>query len=790
MKFSEKWLREWIDPPIDTNTLCDQLTMAGLEVDGVEPACPEFTGVVIAEVKSVQKHPDADKLSVCQVDSGEAELTIVCGAPNVREGMKTALAKVGARLPGKPELKAAELKGVLSQGMLCSASELGLGEDHAGIMDLPAGLKRGALLSEIIEADDTIIEISLTPNRGDCLSIKGIAREVSVLNQLELDDGKIKAVKPTIKHQRDVILQAEEGCARYCGRVIENVNTTVPSPLWLVERLRRSGVRSINIVVDITNYVMLELGQPMHAFDNERLQDAIVVRYPNTKERLTLLDEETYDLNENTLVIADASGPLAMAGIMGGLDSAVNGETRHIFLESAFFAPEAIIGKARQYGLHTDSSHRFERGVDPQLQSIAIERATALILELCGGEPGPVIEAKNEQRLPQNPAVTLRKERITHVLGIELEDTFIEAALDKLGMQYKSNKKQWLVTAPSHRFDINIEVDLIEELVRVYGYNAVVPAVPATNMKLKPADAMGAALEGLRATLVNRDFQEIISYSFVDPELNKLLNEKEKGMLLANPISPELAEMRMSLWPGLLTTLQYNLKRQQSRVRLFETGLTFKGQEDLRQELHISGLVYGNKYNKQWDINNSLCDLYDLKKDIQCLLQAFAADAAVDFRPGQHAMLHPGQTVEVFLHDELAGILGQLHPRIRAGLDVPNDIYLFEIKLKSLLAGKAVRYQPISRFPAVARDIAVVIDDEVALADVVADIKKSATNLLTNLELFDVYHGEGIEKGKKSLALGLTFQATSSTLKDEEVGAIMENILAGLKNKFGAKLRE
>ncbi len=791
MKFSEQWLRQWIDPPIDSDTLCEQITMAGLEVDGVEPACQEFSDVVVAEVKTVEKHPDADRLHVCQVDDGNEELTIVCGAPNVRPGLKTALARVGASLPGMPKLKAAKLKGVLSHGMLCSARELGLGDDHDGIMELPEAEQTGQQLAELVGKGDRIIEISLTPNRGDCLSIRGIAREVAVLNQMPFVDSHADT-EPDIasQQQRDVNVAEPVSCPRYCGRIIEAVDTGVQTPLWMVERLRRSGIRSINIVVDITNYVMLELGQPMHAFDNDKLNGAIQVRFPAKNEQVTLLDEEAYELNPDTLVIADDSGPLAMAGIMGGLNSAVGDNTSTLFLESAFFAPEAIIGKARQYGLHTDSSHRFERGVDPQLCIEAIKLATVLILEHCGGQAGPVTAVSDEQQIPENPSITLRKDRIQRLLGLELDDAFISNTLDTLGMQSQFDKNQWVVKAPSHRFDINIEADLIEELVRIHGYNEVQPAAVPASLKIKRPDTSLNSLATLRNTLVNRDYQEIISYSFVAPELNKLLKVKDKGLALANPISPELGEMRQSLWPGLLNTLQYNVKRQQSRVRLFETGLIFSGAENLRQYPVLSGIMYGNKYNKQWDINNTLCDLYDLKQDVQALLKAsFAADS-LDFRSGEHAMLHPGQTVRVVVGDEDIGIFGQLHPRVKAELGIPNDVYLFEFIINKLSITKPIKYQPISRYPAVARDIAIVLDDSIALAEVLAEIKKSATNLLTNLELFDVYHGEGIEKGKKSLALGLTFQTTSSTLKDEEVEAIMKEVIAGLNDKFGATLRE
>ncbi|MEM7026932.1 MAG: phenylalanine--tRNA ligase subunit beta [Pseudomonadota bacterium] len=790
MKFSENWLREWVNPDINTDELCAQLTMAGLEVDGVEAASADISDVVVAEVKTVEPHPEADKLTICQVDNGKEELTIVCGAPNVRQGLKTALANVGASLPAMEKLKPANLKGVTSNGMLCSARELGLGEDHDGILELPIDFEVGTDVKVAMDANDQIIEISLTPNRGDCLSIKGIAREVAVLKQLNFKQIEIDAIQSTSSQIRNVRLEADDACARYCGRVIESIDASVATPLWLKERLRRSGVRDINIIVDITNYVMLELGQPMHAFDQDKLNGDIAIRYATEGEEIQLLDESHQQLQADTLLIADESGPIAMAGIMGGQDSAVLEDSNTIFLESAFFLPEAIIGKARQYGLHTDSSHRFERGVDPQIQTQALERATALIIEYCGGNPGPVTEQRFEAGLPSNPEVILRKKRVTDLLGEELSECFIEEVLDNLEIEHNKNKNQWVTKAPSHRFDIKIEADLIEELIRIHGYNEVKPVAPLSRLSMKQLDQEQNLKERIRSTLVNREYQEIISYSFIDPELNKLLKSKEETMFLANPISPDLAEMRTSLWPGLITTLQYNLKRQQNRIRLFETGLVFQGMKDLKQSTMLAGCIYGNKYKKQWDINNSSCDLYDIKKDVECLLATnfFAKD--LDYAKGNHPILHPGQCVSVKYRGHEIALFGQLHPQVGKQINIANSVYLFEIYMENILSQKEIRYQPISRFPLINRDIAVVIDDDIQLKDVLMQIQESATNLLINLELFDVYHGEGIEKGKKSLALGLTFQATSSTLKDEEVEAIMDTVLAGLNNKFGAKLRE
>jgi len=790
MKFSEKWLREFVNPKVDTETLMHQLTMAGLEVDGIETACPEFRGLVVAEVKTVSKHPDADKLQICEVDCGDKNLlTIVCGAANVRQGMRTVLAKIGASLPGVDELKAVSLKGVTSSGMLCSAKEIGLSDEHDGIMDLSIEEPIGMQLTEVIESNDNIIEISLTPNRGDCLSITGIAREVAVFNQIDFSVPEVQINDINASTSRSVKLSAVKACPKYLGRVIENVDTAVKSPLWLSEKLRRSGIRSINIVVDITNFVMLELGQPMHAFDNDVLQGEIEVRLSKSGEKIKLLDESEIELKSDTLLITDESGPLAMAGVMGGFESAVTTSTQNIFLESAFFNPKHISGEARQYGLHTDSSHRFERGVDPELQSKAIERATELVIAMCGGQAGPIVKALSDDDLPKNTEVTLRKPQIKRILGIEFEEQFVTDTFTNLGMQCKYSENQWFIFAPSHRFDINIEVDLIEELARIYSYDAIPISAPNNKLKMRVPNDHHETLKRIREVLVNRDYHEVITYSFIDPKLNNLLNKKD-NLLLINPIAPELSEMRTSLLPGLLNTLQYNIKRQQERVRIFESGLVFNNKEDLKQEPHIAGLIYGNINEKQWGKDTILCDFYDLKCDVESFIYSMIGSSEIEMQPSTSNILHPGQAVDVYVSGKNAGCFGRLHPKTAADIDLPDNIYLFEFNIKSILKQEKTRYKSISKYPSVKRDISIVIDEKTLLEDVLKCARNDGSDLLTNLELFDVYQGEGIEKGKKSLALGLTFQATSSTLKDEEVETIMGNMIDGLHNKFGAKLRE
>lgn len=796
MKFSESWLRELVNPKIDSETLMHQLTMAGLEVDGNEPACAPFDGLVVAEVKSVTKHPDAKKLHICKVDCGEKDLlTIVCGASNVREGLRTVLAKVGATLADKPKLKAVELKGVLSHGMLCSASEIGLGqvgkgEENDGIIELSVNEPVGKALNEIIDIEDNIIEISLTPNRGDCLSLRGIAREVAVFNQLEQPKFTVKSVDSSSKVTRKIKLSAESACPRYVGRVIENVDVSSKTPLWLSEKLRYSGIRSINVVVDITNFAMLELGQPMHAFDNDYLKGNIEVRYPQDNEKLKLLDESEHELKPGTLLIADDNGPLAMAGLMGGFDSAVTPDSKNIFLESAFFMPEVISGEARQYGMHTESSHRFERGVDPQLQKAAIERASELILQLCGGEAGPVVEMTSEENIPSNTQVILRKPQIKRVLGIDLDDQFVTDTFISLGMDCKSDEKQWFVVAPPHRFDINIEVDLVEELARIYSYDAITVATPSNHLKMRRPNQAHLSVKKIRDILINRDYQEVITYSFIDPDSNNLLNNQDKSLILANPIAPELSAMRSSLLPGLLNSLRYNIKRQRARIRLFETGLVFKGCDDLKQNYHVGGLLHGNTNEKQWDKENISSDFYDLKCDVEVILYSVVEAGRIEFKASKSEVLHPGQAVDVLIDGNEIGYFGQLHPKIASKLDLTNAVYLFDFEVKSLNKKDALKFQAISKFPSIRRDISVLIDEAVPLAEIISSVESDATEALSKLELFDVYQGEGIENNKKSIALGLTFQVTSSTLRDEEVETIMVNIVDGLYNKFGAKLRQ
>ena len=791
MKFSEKWLREIVNPSVNTEGLLNQLTMSGLEVDGTTKAYVDFDGLFVAEVKTVKKHPNADKLHICDVDCGEKDyLTIVCGAPNVMPGMRTILAKVGAQLPDKPKLKSVKLKGIESHGMLCSASEIGFGENSDGIIELSKDEPVGKSLKDILDIDDNIVEVSLTPNRGDCLSIYGIAREVATANKIDTKNFKIESTEITTKKTRAVKILAKSECPRYLCRIIENIDNSVKSPLWLSEKLRCSGLRSVNVVVDVVNFVMFELGQPLHAFDNDRLNGGIEIRFPTKGEKLKLLDETEVKINPGTLLIADESGPLAMAGLMGGFDSAVTNKTDNILLESAFFKPEAILGQARQYGLNTDSSHRFERGVDPEIQGIAMERATQLILEICGGQVGPIAEKKNKKTVPKNQEILLRKSQINRILGVDLNEKFIDDVFVKLGMVCKRTGDNWVITPPSYRFDINIEADLIEELARIYGYDSIPSQVPTAELVIKSNQNNQLKVNKLREILINRDYQEVITYSFVDPNIHRLLNKDDVSLSLINPIAPELSEMRTSLLPGLILSLQRNVKRQRERVRFFEVGLVFSGNKMIKQDCHIGGIIYGNIYEKQWDKKDLSSDFYDIKCDVEVLLSGIVEDDRVKLVKGDNEALHPGQRTDIYIDDIKTGYFGQLHPNICSNLEFVKNVFVFDFNIESLVGKKAIKYKKISKFPTIRRDISIVVDSTIKFEAVLESIKKDAPDLLVDLELFDLYRGEGIEKGQKSLALGLTFQSICNTLKDEDVDNNMHIVIKGLSDRLNARLRE
>ncbi|MFJ2524165.1 phenylalanine--tRNA ligase subunit beta [Pseudomonas capeferrum] len=793
MKFSEQWLRGWVNPQVSRDELVARLSMAGLEVDSVTPAAGQFSGIVVGEILATEQHPDADKLRVCQVSNGQETFQVVCGAPNARPGIKIPFAMIGAELPGDFKIKKAKLRGVESFGMLCSAAELQISEENDGLLELAADAPVGQDIRQYLSLDDASIEIGLTPNRGDCLSLAGLARDVSALYNVPVTRPVVPVVPAAHDEVRPVEVSAPAACPRYLGRVIRNVDLSRPTPLWMVERLRRSDVRSIDAAVDITNYVMLELGQPMHAFDLAEINGGIRVRMAEEGEKLVLLDGQEVALRADTLVIADHTRALAIAGVMGGEHSGVNTEkTRDLFLESAFFEPISVAGKARSYGLHTDASHRYERGVDSQLAREAMERATALILETVGGEAGPIVEAVSEQHLPQVAPVTLRAERITQMLGMQMDPAQVEQLLNALELTTTANGAgQWTVNVPSHRFDISLEVDLIEELARLYGYNNLPVRYPQARLAPQGKPETRGDLPNLRRLLVARGYQEAITYSFIDPKLFELFSPGVEPLLLANPISNDMAAMRASLWPGLVKALQHNLNRQQDRVRLFESGLRFVGQlGNLEQQPMIAGVVTGSRLPEGWANGRDGIDFFDVKADVEALLGYSGALSDFTFSAGKHPALHPGQTALIERDGKPVGYLGAIHPELAKALDLDRPVFLFELVLGDVVEGRLPKFSELSKFPETRRDLALIAGRDVASSAVLELIRDNAGEWLTDLRLFDVYQGKGIDPDRKSLAVGLTWQHPSRTLNDDEVNTTLQNILTSLEQRLNTTLRK
>ena len=803
MKFSESWLREWVNPAISSDELAHQITMAGLEVDAVEPVAGEFTGVLIGEVVECGPHPDADKLQVTKINLGpdfnDGELVdIVCGAKNCRLGLKVAVATVGAVLPGDFKIKKAKLRGVPSHGMLCSESEIGLSDDSNGIMELASDAPIGKCVREYLDLNDVTIDVDLTANRGDCLGLKGLAREVGVLNSLSVTEPEITTVSATIDDTLDITLSAEAACPRYLGRVIKNINVNAQTPLWMVEKLRRCGTRSIDPVVDVTNYVLLEQGHPMHAFDLSAIEGGINVRFANEAEKLTLLDGNEVTLSTQTLVIADNTKALAMAGIFGGLASGVTNESKDIFLESAFFAPLAILGKARQYGLHTDASHRYERGIDPQLQHDTMERATQLLLEIVGGEAGPIVEAVSKDNIPAEKTVTLRRAKLDARIGHHIKDATVSDILTRLGFNVTENgteqDKVWTVVVPAYRFDISIEVDLIEEVARIFGYNNIPNVSPKATLAMREQKEAQLPVSKLRNVLVNRGYQEAITYSFVDPKVQAQLHPGQATMTLPHPISSEMSEMRVSLWTGLLQSVAYNQNRQQARVRLFETGLRFipddSVENGVRQDNMIAGVLSGQRSEEHWDIEKAASDFYDIKSDVQALLGLTNNESDFVFSKAEIDALHPGQTAAIHKNGVLVGHVGALHPELERKLGLNGRTLVFELLLSEVCTQNIPQARDISRFPANRRDIAVVVDEQVSANKVLQLIEKVGGNYLVDLNLFDVYRGNGIESGFKSLAIAMTLQDNNKTLEEKDITDVVDRVVDTLKTELNASLRD
>ena len=787
MIISEQWLRTWVSPQVTTDALSHKLTMIGLEVDSIAGAAEAFSGVVVAQIIAAEQHPDADKLRVCTVNAGDETVQIVCGAPNARAGLIAPLAKVGAVLPGDFKIKKAKLRGVESQGMLCAGAELTISEDNDGLMELPADAPIGADIREYLSLDDQVIELGLTPNRADCLSVRGIARDVAVAFDETLNETAIAPVESTIADTFPVAIEATAKCPRYLGRVMKNVDLSRPTPDYMRERLERAGLRSIDAAVDVTNYVLLELGQPLHAFDLDQLNGGIVVRECKPDEVLTLLDGTEQALEPGTLVIADHTQPLALAGIMGGADSGVSESTTNLFLESAFFTPELMAGRARSYGLHTDASHRYERGVDFQLQREAMERATQLFIDAVGGEAGPVTEVVSDADLPVNEAVLLREAQIEKLLGIKIDRVEVERILEGLGFWVVGHKQGWLCTAPSWRFDMGLEVDLIEELARLIGFDAI-PSQPI-KASLIPVGVPETrrALRMAKNELVARGYFEAVTFSFVAPEVQSYFDPELSPIALKNPISADLAVMRTSLIPGLLKAIAHNASRQQSRVKLFETGLKFMSEEGTEQIPMLAIAVSGLRDLEGWSTDKTAADFFDVKGTLEGLL-ANLGDR-LTFEASVFPGLHDGQSAAILVDGKCVGRIGAVHPSVRKAMGIPANTVVAEV-LQSVVNEVAMpAYDDISKYPETRRDLALVADKSAASAEVLSTIRKAAGSLLTKLDLFDVYEGAGLAEGKKSLAIGLTFQDQSRTLDESEVSSAVDQVLDSLKEKLGIELR-
>ncbi|MGA6878553.1 phenylalanine--tRNA ligase subunit beta [Acinetobacter sp. AND/436] len=791
MKISENWLRTWVNPAIDSEKLSDQLTMLGLEVDDLSPAAKPFTGVVVGEVLTVEQHPDADRLRVTTVNIGSGEpLQIVCGAPNVRAGMKAPVATIGAVLPGDFKIKKGKLRGVESQGMLCGASEIDLEDKIDGLLELPVDAPVGVNIREYLDLDDNVIDISITPNRGDCFSIRGIAREIGVINQLPVTAPEIKEMAASIADEKKVVVSTE-GCPRYLGRVIKNVNTKAATPEWMERALARSGIRQHSILVDITNYVLMELGQPLHAFDAAKVQGAVQVRQATGGEKLVLLNEQEVELQDDVMVIADDEKALAIAGIMGGLSSSVTDETTEIFLESAFFAPLHIAGRARRFGLHTDASQRYERGVDFELPLIAMHRASQLISELAGGEFGPITVAENAAVLPTRDAIELKQAQVDQLLGYSVDSDFITDALTRLGCEVTVKAQgQWSVVPPSHRYDMAIYQDLIEEVARIHGYDNIQISLPVIDTKLaKYQDQFEVAQ--LRQTLVTLGYQEAISFSFADLKLEKQLNAAVNPLALANPISSDLAVMRSTLLSSLIPCVQYNINRQQSRVRFFELGLRFDYQNaasihDLKQIPTLAMIAVGAKTAESWHGKPQAMDFFDLKGEVEELLAA--GRVQVEYVRSERSWLHPGQSAEILVNGQSIGYLGRLHPSLENELDL-GTTWVAELDQQAVLQTYVSNFTELSRFPSVRRDIALLISDKINVSEIQQLIEQTGGELLHSTWLFDVYTGQGVEAGKRSLAFALLWQHPTRTLEDAEIKSGMDNILQVLENTYQATLR-
>ena len=795
MKIPYSWLSEWVKVPWQAQELGARLTMAGFELEGLELAAPPFTGVVVAEILSAERHPQAERLTVCRVSRGSGPpLQIVCGASNARAGLKSALAVVGAKLPGDLAIKAAQLRGVESQGMLASARELGIAESSSGILELPADAPLGTPLRDYLGLDEAVLDVNVTPNRGDAMSILGIAREVSALRGRALGVRAIRVIPDAHRERFPVQLAAPAACPSFAGCIVRGVDNRADAPLWMRERLRRAGVRSISPLVDVTNYVMLELGQPMHAYDLKKLERGIKVRLAHRGERLTLLDGREIAADRDMLLITDGLGPVGLAGVMGGERTAVSSATEDVFFEAAYFSPAAIMGRARRVGLTTDASQRFERGVDPTQQSRAIERALELLRPIAGGRAGPVHVTRSAAHLPRRRPVTLRAQQLGRLLGVKLPAKQVASALTVLGMKVKAARGGWRVTPPAHRFDIAIEADLIEEVSRIVGYDRIPETDALIPQRFRKLPAEQPPESAVLEVLAARGYQEAITFAFVDPSLQERLFRSSAGLALANPLSSDLSVMRVSLWPGLLKAARDNERRQQDRVRLFEQGARFEPAAGggAREIATLAGLASGARLPEQWGVSKperAPVDFYDVKGDLQALFAFTGAPAAFTFAADTHPALHPGRSARVLRGGARVGWLGELHPALAKELDLTYTPVLFELDLSALAVKRAVHQEP-SRFPQVRRDLAVVVDESVTLSRIAERVTLATSSLLRGLRVFDVYRGPGLEIGRKSIALGLIFQDFSRTLTDDDIERLMAAVVSDLRENLNARIRE
>ncbi len=792
MKFAETWLREWVDPKLDTEALGHKLTMAGHEVNSIESQGSGLTGIVIAEVLAVAKHPHADRLSVCQVSTGKGKpIEVVCGASNVVAGMKSPLASPGVRLADGTKLRRSKIRGVVSNGMLCSAIELGLGDEADGIIALPDDAPTGAELSAYLKLPDNIYDLDLTPNRGDCFSVLGIARDVAAMTGSKLTPPDMPQASVTIDDTHPVEIKDASACPRFAGRVIRNIEPNATSPTWMTERLRRSGLRPIHPVVDVTNYVMLELGQPLHAYDLGLLNGTIRPRFAKKGEKVTLLDGKELNLAKDTLLITDDSGPIGLAGIMGGLSTAVSEETSDVYFEAAFWPPSVIAGRARSYGLHTDASLRFERGVDPDGQARAVERASELLVAISGGDAGPLTDIVDAKHLPSASSISLRRARLERVLGTKIPDERVAEILSSLQLGVEQTDHGWQVNIPSFRFDLEIEDDLVEEVARIYGYDLIPETTATAELPLRPVTESKIDIELVAASLVARDYQEVITYSFIDADNNRRFSGEDSELVLSNPISSEMSVMRASLWPGMIASASANVARQQERVRFFEIGKSFHGTLKMPSEVvRVSGLAIGSAMPEQWGGAAQSVDFFDIKSDIEALLRMTGNGAQIEFEASSHVALQAGQSANIVRDGQLIGVVGKLHPAIAKSFDLNKDVVLFELDAALAFASDVPKSTVVSKFPAIRRDIAVVVDENVAAGDLVKVAASAAPDLIRNVTIFDIYQGPGIEAGRKSIALGLILQETSRTLTDEDADSVMDTAVRNLQREFAAELRD